>query len=34
MERNYEMYEMWATGCEELETVITERDENEYIPFE
>lgn len=31
---NYEMYEMWTIGCEELDTVRPEVDESEYELWE
>lgn len=34
MENNYELYELWQIGCEELETYVETIDETEMVEFE
>ena len=34
MMNNYELYELWAVGCEELETYKEVVDETEMVEFE
>ena len=34
MKNNYELYELWQIGCEELDAYIEETDETEMVEFE